>query len=254
MLTAAYGALDECIRKYQTEVLMVDGVTDVFGGGENSRSEVKRFCNTLLTLVPPDTGAVLLIGHVSKPGSTAGAAGEGYSGSTGWHNVARARWYLYPETKRGEDGERPDRSGDLILELQKSNLGRTDQSMRFSWDPEAHLFIGLRVDDGMQFDRKQRDREEQSGIRRAIKACTDAAEGVPAAMTGPRTAFHVLKVRPDFPASLCIDRAGTRRFWRHVEELRAMKHVTEEHMARKTDRHLVRHLVLSQEGMRACGQ
>ena len=252
-LTSAYGTLAERMREYGTEVLVLDGITDVFGGNENARAEVKHFVNLLLALIPADTGALILIGHVNKTTAAAGSTGEGYSGSTAWHNSVRARWYLRPETTDRDD-EQPQRTGKLILELQKANHGEVGAQIEFTWDQGAHLFIGRRVEDGMEFDRKQRDIEEQAGVRRAIKACIDAAEVVPAAMTGPRTAFHVLKVRPDFPTSLCIGRAGTRRFWRHVEELRAMKHLTEEHIARKTDRHLVRLLVLTQEGMRACGQ
>lgn len=253
--TAAYGRLREQVRQRGTELLMVDGLSDTFAGppgAENDRGQAKRYMNALVGLIPPQRGAVVVVGHVSKPTASGGATSEGYSGSTGWHNAVRARWYLYPETRQGEDGERAERSGGLLLELQKSNLGRVDQSMRFTWDDDAHLFVG-EVIGGSAFDRKHQDRVEQDGIRRAMKAAAESGIAVPAAATGPRTGFHVLRAQSDFPASLTGGRQGTRRFWRHVEELRAMRHIADESIARKSDRHYVRTLALTPDGMRACG-
>ena len=248
-ITPAYGRLERRIGEHKTEVLMIDGISDTFAGNENARAEVKRFVNSLVALIPANTGAVLLIGHVSKPGSMAGANGEGYSGSTGWHNSARARWYLYPEAGPGENGERAERTGDLILELQKSNLGRTDQSMRFSWDEQANLFLGTMVGGMTEFDRIHLQREERLGTLRALQACVDT----PAATMGQRTAYHVLSARPEFPDSLRKGKPSIRRFWRHIEELRAMSYVREGNI-RRSDRHYVRVLELTPEGLRACGQ
>jgi len=248
-ITASYGKLEERMRAYQTEVLLVDGVADAFAGNENARGEVKRFVNQLVALIPPDTGAVILIGHVAKPSSTAGANGDGYSGSTGWHNSARARWYLYPETTQGEDGERPERSGDLILELQKSNLGRTDQSIRFAWDEDAHMFLGREIIGATEFDRAYRDRTEQNGILAALQACmaSDPAIIVPATMQGPRTAFHVLSLTPEFPETLRAGKPGKRRFLRHIEALR-QRHEIEECEYRRTNRHVGAQIVPASTG------
>jgi hypothetical protein len=59
----------------------------------------------------------------------------------------------------------------------------------------------------------------------------------------------VLSVRPEFPASLLAGNAARRRFWRHLEALRAMGKI-EERAIRRADRHLVR--VLAATG-KACG-
>jgi len=260
-ITASYAQLDERIRDYKAEVLLVDGVADAFAGNENARGEVKRFVNGLVALIPPDTGAVILIGHVAKPASTAGSNGDGYSGSTGWHNSVRARWYLYPETTQGEDGERPERSGDLILELQKSNLGRTDQSIRFAWDEEAHLFLGREIVGATASDRVHRDMTEQNGILAALQACaaSDPPVIVPCALTGPRTAFHVLSICPEFPVTLRAGKPAKRRFWKHIEALRAM-HKIDECSYRRTDRHHAARFVVTgaadatAERVRECGQ
>jgi RecA-family ATPase len=121
-VTPAYATLCEQVKAHGTELLVVDGVSDTYGGNENSRPEVKRFINSLLALIPADRGAVLLVGHVAKPTAANGSTTEGYSGSTAWHNSVRARWYLRPE--KADDDDDGIRSGALVLELQKSNFCR----------------------------------------------------------------------------------------------------------------------------------
>lgn len=245
--TPAYGELDARIQSSGAHVIFVDGIADTFDGNENARAEVKAFVNALLALIPPDDGALVLLGHVNRSTAVAGGTGDGYSGSTGWNNSVRARWYLYPETRQGGEGEQPERTGELILELQKSNLGPTDRAMRFRWDEEANLFIGQQVGAESNFDRKQRDHQEQDAILTALRNCTDY---VPAATTGTRTAFHVLSARHEFPASLKPGgKAEKRRFWRHIEAMRAMGSIQEDSI-RRADRHLVR--VLAPSGG-ACG-
>lgn len=249
--TTAYLELQARIRAQGTEVLIVDGISDAFGGNEISRSEVGRFVNSLVGLIPADRGAVLLLGHISKP-AVAGN-GEGYSGSTAWHNKTRARWYLYPETEQGEEDSRPQKTGDLILELQKSNHGPIDQSMRFRWDDQAHMFTGEAV--GLSaFDRKHQDREEQGAILRAIKGCMEAKVTVYAAMQGPYTAFMALSLRPEFPATLKgRNPASKRRFRRQIEQLRQIRAI-EETEYRRSNRKTGTQLVLTTEGMRQCAE
>lgn len=250
--TAAYARLTERMSTAQAEVLMVDATSDTFGGNENSRGEVKRYVNSLVALVPPDRGAVLLIGHVAKPTAMNSATTEGYSGSTGWHNATRARWYLYPEAQQGDTDERPERTGTLLLELQKSNLGPVDQSVRWRWDGDAHLF--LPEAQPTAFDRQHRAREERRGILRAFKGCADAGIIVPSAMQGPRTAYLVLSLRPEFPDSLKGNGNGKRlRFRRQIEELRQIRSIAEGEY-RRTNRHMSAQLAITTEGVRQCAE
>ena len=228
-------------------------MSDTFGGNENARGDVKRFVNSLVALIPPDQGALMLVGHIAKPTAASPMTSDGYSGSTGWHNSVRARWYLYPESTQAEDGGRPERTGDLILELQKSNLGRTDQSMRFRWDDAAHMFLG-QLEGYSAFDRKHQDRTEQAGILRALKGCAASGIVVPTATMGQRTAYHVLSMRPEFAESLKgTGRGKARRFWRQIEELRQLRQI-EEQSYRRENRHMASKLVLTEEGMRQCAE
>lgn len=244
-ITPAFARLSEMVLEHETEVLFVDGTADTFGGNENARGEVKRYVNALVGLIPPERGAVLLVAHVAKATAANSATTEGYSGSTGWHNAARARWYLYPEAAQGDDGER---TGDLILELQKSNLGRCDVQIKFRWDADAHLFLGELVG-ASTFDRRHQEREERARVLLAFRSCQVAAVTVPASMQGPRTAFHVLSVRPEFPETLRSGKVGTRRFWRIVEALRHIRQI-EESEYRRTNGHKGSQLRLTSEGER----
>jgi len=196
-------------------VLVVDGVSDTFGGNENDRADVKQFVNALVRLMGND-GAVILIHHVAKAAATASSTSEGYSGSTGWHNSVRARWYLYPETEHSDEGTAA--TGRLILTLQKSNLGRSDFTLRLKWDDDAHLFVAESGE--TRFDEKVRDTTERRGLVEAIAEVVARGDYVPAAAQGQRTAYHVLSACAAFPATL-KNRTAKRRFWRHIETLRA---------------------------------
>ena len=238
--TLAYAALATSLQQYQTHVLVVDGTADTFGGNENDRGEVKRDINALLACVTADVGAVLLLHHVNKlvaGGIGRGVSGEGYSGSTAWHNSARARWYLHPE-RGGEDaGEHP---GSLLLELQKSNLGRANRKLRFSWNHGHGLFLGEQLSPPTATDKAQRDETERQAIIQAFHGCAQANIYVPAATTGRRTAYHVLSVQKAFPKTLGTPSKNTKKqrdvFWRHMEVLRRMEMVCEASI-RRSDGH-----------------
>lgn len=233
----AYRALREAMTATGAEVLMVDGISDAYGGGENVRAEVRAFIASLLALIDPKRGAVLLLGHVDKATANASASSNGYSGSTAWHNSVRARWYLYAETRH--DGEGTEKTGDLLLEQQKANHGEAGQGIRLHWDGDAHLFVGQQIGSDTALDRKARDRRERTSILDAMRAIKAANDYVPAAAMGSRTAFHVLAARPEFDTErMPSTTAGRKRFWRHIEALRAMGEIREGSITR-TDRHRI---------------
>ena len=250
-LTAAYGRLDEHMRRTATEVLVLDGISDTYGGNENARGEVKRFVNWIIGLVPPQTGATVLIGHVDKNTARSNNTAEGYSGSTAWHNSVRSRWYLYPEVEQDDDGRTIQRTGRLMFELQKANLGEVGLQIEFAWDPEAHLFVGRQVGKS-RFDLNHQRRDEHRGILRAFAGAAKDSVVIPTALTGQRTAYHVLAVQPAFPETLKGGKKEkTRRFWRHIEELRQLRAI-EESSYRRTNRHIAACFVLTPEGTRQC--
>jgi RecA-family ATPase len=231
-VTAAYGELMRLVEETRAEVLVVDGVSDTFGANENDRADVKQFVNSLVRLVG-NNGAVILIHHVAKTTAVVGSTSEGYSGSTGWHNSVRARWYLCPETEQSEEGTK--QTGALLLALQKSNLGRSDLTLRLRWNDDAHAFVC--EGSPSRFDMLVRDEAERAGIVRAMREVGERGDYLPAAAQGPRTALNVLSTSPAFPETL-KKKATKARFWRHVEELRRIG-IIHEGSHRRANRHVV---------------
>jgi len=205
-ITPAFRSLKERISDYKAEVLVVDGIADTFAGNENSRGDVKQFVNMLIDVVPLN-GALILVGHVAKPATILGSkSSEGYSGSTGWHNSVRARWYLYPEQTEDESAK----ANRLILALQKSNYGLTDQSIAFEWHTPSHLFVGTQQQPSTPQEKACLNEREQHQVLATIVACQKAGVKVPGAMQGHTTAVGFLRVHPEWPVSLRADRRETR--------------------------------------------
>lgn len=210
-------------------VVMVDGSSDTFAGSENDRAQVKAFIRMLRRLVAPD-GALLLVAHVDKLAAKQGADALGFSGSTGWSNGVRCRWYMFAE---GDD--EGAETGRVVLEVRKSNLGRTGARMVLTFDEDGHAF--RRVDTEPHRGRAFQRADEADAILAAIRAAWAAGDPIPAASAGTRTAHSVAEARDMLPASL-KGRTGRRRFYRALEELRAAGAVRVE-MSKRSNRHAV---------------
>ena len=226
--TPTYDVLAEQFRQSGAQLLLIDGITDAFGGDENSRWQVKAFVNSLLALINPNDGALLLQAHVNKMSASTNGTTEGYSGSTAWHNAVRARWYLHHETDQDEDGK-TQKTGALKLELQKSNLGLADQAITFRWHEGDRLFVG-EVKTGGALNAAiaaNRDHEERESILAAMSHVIDQGDYVPAATGGERSGFNVLWATGKLAASLGGAKANRRRFWRHIEHLRRQRTIRE---------------------------
>ena len=233
-LTIRYTELHKIMRP--DDVVVLDGASDLYGASEIVRRHVRRYVRALRQLCGA-RGAVLLLAHVDKAAARDGATTDRYSGSTAWHNSVRSRWSLTT-----------DADGSIVLALAKANYARAGAEVRLRWDDDAHLYrpAGNASDGGMVG--AIRDQVERRGILRALVASTDAGLYVPAAMTGPRTAWHVLSERAEFPAALrASDGAARRRFWRAIEALRQMRHV-DEVIIRRSNRHQTVTLAPTPEG------
>lgn len=210
-LTAAFHEISERIGG-PGRVVIVDGSSDVYAGDEIDRAQVKQFLRALRRLIADD-GALLLLAHVDKLGAKNGAESLGFSGSTGWHNGVRCRWFMY----RDADEEGAE-TGDLVLEVRKSNLGRAGSRMVLQFDDQAHVFA--RVDSEPVSGRLFQRVDEAQAIVQVIRAAWAAGDPIPAATGGTRTAHSVCEARDDFPESLKGKR-GRARFYRALEQLRA---------------------------------
>jgi hypothetical protein len=127
--TATYIELKQLVRSLDTGLVIIDNASDAYGGDEIQRRQVRAFIRALVELSKSTNCAVLLLAHVDKATSRARKpeGGEGYSGSTAWHNGVRSRLFM----TRAEDGA-------ITLEHQKSNLGRTRVPLTLEW-PDGGL-------------------------------------------------------------------------------------------------------------------
>lgn len=101
--------LVETCEKYKADVLIVDNNSMFFGGNEIDRSQVQTYLSALRHA--REKLAVIALHHVDKASVTAGNT-DSFSGSTGWHNGARARWSI------------GNQAGANIFALRKSNYGK----------------------------------------------------------------------------------------------------------------------------------
>ena len=127
--TAAYAELRALVNATGAGLAIVDNASDAYGGDEIQRRSVRAFVRSLAAIARDVDAACLLLAHVNKGTSRAGKAegGEGYSGSTAWHNSVRSRLFM----SRAADGS-------LRLEPQKANLGRKREPLTLHW-PDGGL-------------------------------------------------------------------------------------------------------------------
>jgi hypothetical protein len=128
-VTSAYVELVRLVQSTGAGLVVVDNASDSFGGDEINRRQVRAFMRSLGQVARLTDCAVCLLAHVDKTTSRAGKPmnGEGYSGSTAWHNSARSRLFM----TRADDGL-------LTLEHQKSNLGQRCEPIALVW-PDGGL-------------------------------------------------------------------------------------------------------------------
>lgn len=112
--TAIYERLREIVTEHQPALIVADNASDCYEGDENDRSQVRGFVRSLAVLSRQVDShpAILLLTHTPK--QAVSGRGESYSGSTAWHNSARARLSLTPAK---------DDDSRLTLSLDKLNIG-----------------------------------------------------------------------------------------------------------------------------------
>lgn len=200
-MTPTYHELRRLAQLEGVGLVVVDNASDAYGGDEIQRRQVRAFMRALVEVARLPNCAVLLLAHVDKATSRNKRAegGEGYSGSTAWHNSARSRLFL----TRGEDGL-------LTLEHQKSNLGKCCDPLSLEWPdgglPQLVQGSGLDVDGCSMRQQGRADDDRAAALLSLIaefeirgQYCSPAshARNNVHAMLKSEPAFLNLKLRPD---------------------------------------------------------
>jgi putative DNA primase/helicase len=175
--TPTYEWLRTRVKDTASQCVIIDGVSDTYASNENARANVKAFVRAIRNLIPAD-GAAILIAHVDKGSANNPNTSQGYSGSTGWNNSVRSRWYLRPEVADTEDSTLTD--GRLVLELQKSNYAQAGAMIPLRWDAEEHMHVrdeAAPAATGVESDLRD-------VVFRVIEKCARSGNHVPAAIGG----------------------------------------------------------------------
>jgi phage/plasmid primase-like uncharacterized protein len=195
--TPSHAELRKIVQSESIGLVIVDNASDAFGGDEIQRRQVRSFMRALNEVARLTDCSVLLLAHVDKTTSRQREAegGEGYSGSTAWHNSARSRLFL----TRLKDGL-------LKLDHQKSNLGRMHEPMLLEWSTGGFPQV---VAGGGFDDSRQQGRADDASAVELLKLiaefesrgqycspATTSRNNVNAVLKSER-AFQKLKLRPD---------------------------------------------------------
>lgn len=189
--TATYYEIAKIVQTEDIGLVVVDNASDAYGGDEIQRRQVRAFMRSLNQLARLNNSAVVLLAHVDKATSRNKKAegGEGYSGSTAWHNSARSRLFI----TRGDD--------DLLtLEHQKSNLGKLRAPLTLSWVDGGlpQLVEGSNFDGAHQQGRADDDRAV--ALLKLLAEFEGRAQYASPSPTARNNVHNLLKSEPAFTA------------------------------------------------------
>jgi RecA-family ATPase len=122
-----YHAVYARVRALKPSLVIIDNLSDCFGGDEINRVHARQFVTMLRKMCIQAETTILVLAHPSLSGMS---SGRGTSGSTGWPNSVRALAYL-DKPQKGTTEEDPD---TRVLRLKKSNYGATGTEIKLRWD------------------------------------------------------------------------------------------------------------------------
>lgn len=205
-LTYTFSRVERVMREEEVDVLVLDNASDVFAANEINRADVRDFISKLKRLATiRENGAVLLLGHVNRESTKAGSAsGQGYSGSTAWHNSVRSRWELRRENENADEGENVPR----LLTCVKSNYGPEGHSHAWVWNHIHMTFVPETPRSPLEMKIIQQTEDRQ--ILTALVECIDKRKtDVRKASSGVLTTAAILGQAKHFPKKYARSAAGT---------------------------------------------
>lgn len=178
--TPLYLAIRKAAVDLGARLVILDNISHIFAGNENSRVEVTQFINLLNDLATTIGGAVLLLGHTAK------LAGSEYSGSTGWNNAVRSRW-IFERPEQSEDEEQDNVADARILRKAKANYAKTGDQLLVVWDDGAFKREMMAASDFVDaLERKNREREVELIFLACLDELTEQERNVSHSETSPK--------------------------------------------------------------------
>jgi len=193
--TRTYYEMNHLVKTGEVGLVVIDNASDAYGGDEIQRRQVRAFIRSLMEVAKPVNCALLLLAHVDKNTSRLGKPenGEGYSGSTAWHNSVRSRLFM---TRDAIDR--------LTIDHQKSNLGRCHESLRLQWltDELPQLVTNQAgsdsIDPLLQAVASKDDEDRAKKLLRMIAEFASRGQFCSPATTSRNHVHAVLKSEPEF--------------------------------------------------------
>ncbi len=159
VFTPVFAQLREQVNDLGVDVLVLDNIGQVYGGGESDRHQVTKFVNGVHGMVTGRPFASVFVGHVAR------AQGSEYSGSAAWENACRMRWYLGPTLPdQPADTDEPVNTDVVYLAKRKANYSAKDYR-------RLHFQNGLLVPEvcvGRRFDQGSRNEMAEEVVLRAL--------------------------------------------------------------------------------------
>jgi hypothetical protein len=206
--------IGEFVERQNIKLVILDNASDLFGGDEIRRKEVRAFIRSLRTKLARPGRAVLLLVHINKTSAASGrnANSEDYSGSTAWHNSARSRLSLIP-----------GKSGRFTIHHQKANHGPLSEPMVFDWiggvpvdsAQAEHSPEKLAREANLQSQQKERDKADKSALLGLLRDFNLRGEHVTTSTHGPITVYKLLSQHNAYPKM--VDRQRLTQLLRDLE-------------------------------------
>lgn len=201
--TRTYAELRELVKDMSLSLFVIDNASDAFGGDEINRRQVRAFIRSLGGIAKEKNCAALLLSHVDKATSRSqkSVGGEGYSGSTAWHNSVRSRLFM----SRADDGR-------LTLEHQKSNFSKLREPIELVWPENGfpQLAAAGVGDDFSSRLQGRADDERAAALLRLIAEFEGRGQYCHTAQTSRMNPWAVFKSEPAFQ-KLKINSDATKR-------------------------------------------
>lgn len=181
--------LAEILTERQPVLCVIDNASDAFEGNENERAAVRGFVRALANLGRQGSNpAIMLLTHTSK--ATVRGGGESYSGSTAWHNSARARLSLTPDKN---DASR------VVLTLDKMNLApMTAEPLRLARTMGGVLVLDSgNYSDGIEIG--EPPEPPQTALLRVLGDFNRRGEHVSPEQSAHTNAWKLCRPEPGFP-------------------------------------------------------
>ena len=120
--TALYADLCQMVADEHRDLLLFDGIPDIYALSLNDQGEVTWALGKMLAMAKPTRATVMLLGHPNKAGTSE------FTGCGAWENKPRARLYLGPAKQKAGDEDDEVALNDPRRQLRRSkaNLSAKD--------------------------------------------------------------------------------------------------------------------------------